>query len=140
MKPSIVDEMLAILIEKKQQILYSIEHYHMLEDTNRQSLLEAIFDKIEGLEHSVQELDLLFISKFDLYKKISGIKSVENLSLDEQKSFKPIQIEIRLVESLMAQLADLRRQYEPLKAKTLHNRFQINKQSQVISAYKKTNK
>jgi len=140
MEHPLTDDMKECLAEKKQHLIMIGNYYQMLEDTERSSLLAALFDKIDAELKEIQSIDLLFLSKFDQYKRLNYISNIEELDKKNQQLFRPIQELIREIDEMHQQITQYEQRYEALKFRTQQDRFDVNHKTHITSAYKKNSK
>ncbi len=137
---ALIVEMENLLYEKLQRMDLCLNYYELIHEDVRHELLKSTFGQIDDVIEEIQKIDLVFLSTLDRYKRLLGIKSLEDLTSINQKAFELIQKSIALITQKQKILDDMFKQFEPLKIsllKQMQNSHKINKS---YSAYRNINK
>lgn len=137
---ALIIEMENLLYEKLQRMDLCLSYYELIHEDVRHELLKSTFDRIDDVIEEIQKIDLVFLSTLDRYKRLLGVKSLEDLTNINQKSFELIQKSITLITQKQKILDDRFNQFEPQKIsllKQMQNSHKINKS---YSAYRNINK
>lgn len=137
---ALIIEMENLLYEKLQRMDLCLSYYELIHEDVRHELLKSTFDRIDDVIEEIQKIDLIFLSTLDRYKRLLGVKSLEDLTSINQKAFELIQKSIALITQKQIILDDRFNQFEPQKIsllKQMQNSHKINKS---YSAYRNINK
>lgn len=137
---ALIIEMENLLYEKLQRMDLCLIYYELIHEDVRHELLKSTFDRIDDVIEEIQKIDLVFLSTLDRYKRLLGVKSLEDLTSINQKAFELIQKSIALITQKQIMLDDRFNQFEPQKIsllKQMQNSHKINKS---YSAYRNINK
>lgn len=137
---ALIIEMENLLYEKLQRMDLCLSYYELIHEDVRHELLKSTFDRIDDVIEEIQKIDLIFLSTLDRYKRLLGVKSLEDLTSINQKAFELIQKSIALITQKQKILDDMFKQFEPQKItilKQMQNSHKINKS---YSAYRNINK
>ena len=135
-----LDEMALFLKQKQVCINIALNYYSMIEDTERQNMIEALFNKIDEELEQIHELDLLFLSKFDKFKRANNIQELSELNLADQNQFVSIKTLIREISEPQQLLELHKKNYSIKKQEISKNRIDTKQKTQAFAAYKRTNK
>jgi len=135
----LIKEMESLIKEKLELQESTSSFYEMVDDSIRQELLIGVFDKIDQNEALIQEKDLLFLTKFEQFKKLNDVEVLNALEVDERQVF----INIR---KIVERAADFEALLKDFKLKTEATRLRIHKDlreaiimNRASSAYKNIN-
>lgn len=137
---ALIIEMENLLYEKLQRMDLCLSYYELIHEDVRHELLKSTFDRIDDVIEEIQKIDLVFLSTLDRYKRLLGVKSLEDLTSINQKAFELIQKSIALITQKQIMLDGRFNQFEPQKIsllKQMQNSHKINKS---YSAYRNINK
>jgi len=135
-----IEEMELFLKQKQAHINIALSYYEMLEDTERQDLLEALFNRIDEEVDQIQELDILFLMKFDKLKKANGILELNELSLVDQTKFSKVKALIFEISEPQRHLEHQKNMNNFKKQEMSKSRIDTKQKTQAFAAYKRTNK
>ena len=133
-------EMENLLYEKLQQMDLCLSYYDLIHEEVRHELLKSTFDKIDEVIEEIQKIDLVFMSTLDKYKRLLGVKSLEELPSMNQKAFELIQKSIVLITQKQISLDEKLKEHENLKVSVLKQMKNSHKINKSYSAYRNINK
>ncbi len=137
---TLIVEMENLLYEKLKRMDLCLSYYELIHEDVRHELLKSTFNQIDDVIEEIQNIDLVFLSTLDRYKKLLGVKSLEDLTSINQKAFELIQKSIALITQKQKILDDRFKQFEPQKISVLKQMQNSHKINKSYSAYRNINK
>ncbi|OJV62423.1 MAG: hypothetical protein BGO41_06400 [Clostridiales bacterium 38-18] len=139
---SIEDVLMEKIIFQKQVIsnFREIDHLNGINQMDTKIQMGQIFEDIETCTGKMLELDLRFTNYFEQYKRVTGIKSLEELDRNQQKSFTLIQQLVAKVNSLQDQINNLKDHWAEEDSSIRRIIAETRQKQKATAAYKNINK
>jgi hypothetical protein len=136
----IVREMESLLAAKLDAQIQCINYYELIDDRVRKVLLQNAFDKIDALIDDIQRLDILFVSKLEQFKSLSGVKELGELSDEGRLVFIEIKKQVLKAAEYDGILSEYKTKTQALKTELRRDKIMGSQMSSAASAYNKINK
>ena len=146
---TLIREIEDLLLDKLDRQETCLKFYEQVDVSIRQDLLLKIFDEIDRLEHDIQAMDLLFLSKFEKFKVMNGVNDVndiksiveiETMNEDEKNSLKLIKKAIILIAQRERALETSKKETQEIRLQTESDLKKKTRENKAYSAYRNINK
>ena len=138
-----IEDLLLDKLDKQESL---IQFFEQVDGSIRQEMLIKIFDTIDQLESEIQSMDLLFLSKFDKFKTLNGVKdindgiAIEALQESEKQSLKLIKNAVKFIAERERALEAFKNETQEIKLNTDISAKKTSRENKAHSAYKNINK
>ncbi len=138
-----------LLLDKLDKQESCLKFYEQVDPSVREDVLLKTFDQIDRLEHDIQSMDLLFLSKFDKFKVLNNVDDINNiqsiveigtLQETERQSLKLIKKAVALIAQRERELETAKNETQDLRLKMESNVKKTNREIKAYSAYRNINK
>lgn len=145
----LIKEIEDLLLDKLDKQESCLKFYEQVDPSVREDVLLKTFDQIDRLEHDIQSMDLLFLSKFDKFKVLNNVDDINNiqsiveigaLQETERQSLKLIKKAVALIAQRERALETSKNETQDLRLKMESNVKKTSRETKAYSAYRNINK
>ena len=138
-----------LLLDKLDKQESCLKFYEQVDSSVREDVLLKTFDQIDRLEHDIQSMDLLFLSKFDKFKLLNNVDDINNiqsiveigtLQETERQSLNLIKKAVALIAQRERALETAKNETQDLRLKMETNVKKTSRDTKAYSAYRNINK
>lgn len=137
---TLIREIEDLLLDKLDRQESCLKFYEQVDASIRQDLLLKIFDEIDRLEHDIQSMDLLFLSKFEKFKVMNGVDDINDIKRIEKHSLTLIKKAIILIAQRERALQTSKNETQEIRLQTESDLKKKSRENKAYSAYRNINK